>query len=200
MSKDRQPADGRLLGLARIAEWVARRTTSRVLVVLPASLAASNELDSISFAAIHWPDHRKEGEEPSTNTSNLAIWPVVGRPHPCSPGEKLLAKHLARDEQMGGLFSFNVRARTRFGNEPLLDLLWPEGKVVVEVDGYQFHSNRQAFSADRQRDYELTVSGYLVLRLPHDEVIDDVALAVEKIRDLVHFRREHPFSRSHVDP
>jgi very-short-patch-repair endonuclease len=82
--------------------------------------------------------------------------------------------------------------RTRFDTEFLVDLVWADGKVIVEVDGYQYHSNRQAFSADRRRDYELTVSGYLVLRLPHDEVMDDVELALEKIRDMVHFRRLHP--------
>jgi very-short-patch-repair endonuclease len=61
--------------------------------------------------------------------------------------------------------------------------------VIVEVDGYEHHSNRFAFSNDRRRDYELTVSDYLVLRLPHDEVIQDVGIAIEKIRDLVQFRR-----------
>ncbi len=80
-----------------------------------------------------------------------------------------------------------------------MDLLWTAGKVVVEVDGYQHHGHRQAFSADRRRDYELTVSGYLVLRLPHDEVLDDVELAVEKIRDMVRFRQAHPLTERNVE-
>ena len=57
------------------------------------------------------------------------------------------------------------------------------------MDGYNFHSDRRAFSQDRRRDYELLIRGYAVLRLPHDEVIEDVAIAVEKVRDVVHFRR-----------
>jgi very-short-patch-repair endonuclease len=64
--------------------------------------------------------------------------------------------------------------------------------LVVEVDGYYWHSSPSAFSRDRQRDFELAVAGHLVLRLPHDEVIADVENAVEKIRTLVRFRRGSP--------
>ena len=60
--------------------------------------------------------------------------------------------------------------------------------MVVEVDGYRWHSDPQTFRQDRHRDYELVVTGYLVLRLTHDEVMEDPALALEKIRDLVAFR------------
>jgi very-short-patch-repair endonuclease len=80
----------------------------------------------------------------------------------------------------------------------LVDMLWPEGKVVIEVDGYRYHGNRFAFSEDRHRDYELLLSGYLVLRLPHDEVIADVAIALEKIRDVVRFRRKEQPNRGEV--
>ena len=52
-----------------------------------------------------------------------------------------------------------------------------------------FIPTEERFSCDRRRDYELIVSGYLVIRLPQDEVVEDVELAVEKIRDVVLFRR-----------
>jgi very-short-patch-repair endonuclease len=38
---------------------------------------------------------------------------------------------------------------------------------------------------DRHRDYELTLSGYTVLRLTNDEIAQDLEKAIEKIRDLV---------------
>ena len=66
------------------------------------------------------------------------------------------------------------------------------GRVVVEVDGYGWHSSPTAFAADRARDYELTLTGYLVLRLPHDFVVSDPALAAERVRDPVRFRRRRP--------
>jgi very-short-patch-repair endonuclease len=131
-----------------------------------------------------------------TEGTTVGVWPVIGHPHPYSPGEQLLARRLTEDLMLGGLFQFNVPVRTRFDSRFLVDLLWPEGRVVVEVDGYEHHSNRIAFGNDRRRDYELTVSDYLVLRLPHDEVIQDVEITLEKIRDLVQFRRSKGGSTS----
>ena len=97
---------------------------------------------------------------------------------------------MAKDPVLSGLLQFNQTVTSFRGNKYIVDLLWPEGRVVVEVDGYQFHSNRYAFSADRFRDYDLAISGYTVLRLPHDEVMDDVHLAIEKIRDVINFREK----------
>jgi very-short-patch-repair endonuclease len=44
---------------------------------------------------------------------------------------------------------------------------------------------------DRHRDYELTLSGYTVLRLANDEIAQDIGKAVEKIRDIVQLCRGH---------
>ncbi len=46
-----------------------------------------------------------------------------------------------------------------------VDLLWPEQKLIVEFDGFAYHSDRAAFERDRRRDQRLTVAGYRVLRL-----------------------------------
>jgi very-short-patch-repair endonuclease len=58
--------------------------------------------------------------------------------------------------------------RPRF-NEPLLgyvvDALWPEHRLVVEVDGYAYHRHRTAFENDRRRDQELVAAGYRVIRV-----------------------------------
>jgi very-short-patch-repair endonuclease len=52
--------------------------------------------------------------------------------------------------------------------QPLLgyrvDLLWPELKLVVEVDGYQSHGTRGAFERDRRRDAKLQAAGFTVIR------------------------------------
>ena len=64
----------------------------------------------------------------------------------------------------------------------------------MEIDGYRCHSSRSDFANDRQRDYELQLSGYLVLRLTHDSVMADVELAIDKIRDLVKLRTSQPLS------
>jgi len=187
---------GGLLGLARTADWLARETNARLLVVVPDTQAPTSELESIDFEEVRWSPRPERPETVSEPEVNFRICPIIGRPHPFSPGEQLLAKRLANDAMLSGLFQFNIRVTTKNENRYLVDLVWIDGRIVVEVDGYQFHSDRQAFSLDRRRDYELLISGYLVLRLPHDEIIEDAELAVEKIRDVVLFRchREHPES------
>ena len=47
-----EPADERLDGLARTAEWLARTTAAPVAVIVPASLVGNTSLDNISFGAV----------------------------------------------------------------------------------------------------------------------------------------------------
>jgi very-short-patch-repair endonuclease len=195
--QDEKPSGEGLQGLARTSEWLSRETRARVIVVVPESLSSSTELDSINFDAVHLSTGQHPSEPaPNNRQSRVSVFPVIGQPRPFSRGEQLLAKRLARDEMLAGLFQFNIRVTAENDNHYLVDLVWSEGKVIVEVDGYEFHSDRGAFSQDRRRDYELMISGYLVLRLPHDEVVEDVELAVDKIRDMVRFRRASGLPRS----
>jgi len=46
-----------------------------------------------------------------------------------------------------------------------VDALWPEHRLVLEVDGYAAHGHRAAFEYDRRRDQELTAAGYRVIRI-----------------------------------
>jgi very-short-patch-repair endonuclease len=54
-----------------------------------------------------------------------------------------------------------------------VDLLWPEVRLVVEVDGYAFHATRGAFERDRRRDADLQAGGYRVLRLTWTQIADE---------------------------
>lgn len=45
-----------------------------------------------------------------------------------------------------------------------VDALWPDLKLVVETDGYEFHGDRDSFENDRARDATLVAHGYTVLR------------------------------------
>lgn len=52
-----------------------------------------------------------------------------------------------------------------------VDFLWPEQKVVVEVDGYTFHAGARAFERDRERDAILAARGYVVLRVTWRQLV-----------------------------
>ncbi len=116
------------------------------------------------------------------------LWPVLGQPHPNSPGELKLANALMADADLAELFRYNQRVETIYKSYPIVDILWDEGRVVVEIDG-NFHAQPRQYATDRHRDFQLLVTGYLVLRLPHEEVMRDTAHAVEKIRKVVDYRR-----------
>jgi very-short-patch-repair endonuclease len=51
-----------------------------------------------------------------------------------------------------------------------VDFLWREQRLVVETDGYRFHSGRIAFEDDRRRDLHLRTHGLEVMRVSYEQV------------------------------
>lgn len=70
-------------------------------------------------------------------------------------------------------------------NTPLLgyvaDFLWAEHKLVVEVDGYLFHSERAAFERDRRRDQVFAAAGYTVIRVTWAQLSNEHLAVVARI-------------------
>jgi very-short-patch-repair endonuclease len=54
----------------------------------------------------------------------------------------------------------------------LCDFAWPEQRLIVEVDGYRFHRAPTVFRTDRERDAELTIRGWRVLRFAYEHVLE----------------------------
>lgn len=54
-----------------------------------------------------------------------------------------------------------------------VDFLWPQQRLVVEVDGYETHSPRPSFERDRSRDGQLLAAGYRVLRVTWRQLVDE---------------------------
>ena len=81
---------------------------------------------------------------------------------------------------LAGLFEDEVTLQLgALGPMPRVDLLWHDGKIVVEFDGAE-HERDPNYGADRHRDYQLLVAGYLVLRLTNAEVELDLGRALDK--------------------
>lgn len=69
-------------------------------------------------------------------------------------------------------------------------------RLVVEADGYAWHSSREAFERDRERDRELVRRGYVVVRATYRQVFDDLDAVILAILDVVH-RRDHRWRAVH---
>jgi len=50
------------------------------------------------------------------------------------------------------------------------DFYWPRAGLVVEADSYTWHRSPSALNDDRERDVELTLAGYRVLRFTWEQV------------------------------
>jgi hypothetical protein len=50
------------------------------------------------------------------------------------------------------------------------DFFWPTCRLVVEADSYRWHRSPSALNDDRERDVELTLAGYRVLRFTYEQV------------------------------
>jgi very-short-patch-repair endonuclease len=54
-----------------------------------------------------------------------------------------------------------------------VDFCWAEQRLIVEVDGFQFHGHRSAFERDRKKDQLLTAAGYTVIRVTWRQLRDE---------------------------
>jgi hypothetical protein len=165
--------------LERAIQWFERHAKVAVERILPGPPAPAPEVFKSILAA----------DQPVSPGWSFSMATLAGQPHPASPGEQRLHARLEADPELRGLFVYNLTVESRSGRKYCVDLLQPELRCIVEVDGYRHHHSRPMFFSDRHRDYELLVSGYFTLRIDHDEVMRDLESAVGKIRDLVHYRR-----------
>ena len=46
-----------------------------------------------------------------------------------------------------------------------VDLVWPDRRLILEVDSFRFHSDREAWDRDRERRNALTALGWVVLHV-----------------------------------
>ena len=52
----------------------------------------------------------------------------------------------------------------------LVDAYWPEANLVVELDGYEFHCDREAFERDRRKVAKLRLASREVISLTYEQV------------------------------
>ena len=78
---------------------------------------------------------------------------------------------LTRSEAESKFLELVRRARLRLPETNIVvegyevDCLWRRERLIVEIDGFAFHSSTASFEQDRRRDAALTAAGYRVVRV-----------------------------------
>ncbi len=54
-----------------------------------------------------------------------------------------------------------------------VDCLWPEARLIGELDGFNSHGTKRAFRKDRRRDRRLGAHGFHVVRITEDQIRDE---------------------------
>ena len=68
----------------------------------------------------------------------------------------------------------------------------PEINIVVECDGYDYHSGKEKFTTDRKRDRVLKASGYDVLRFSGSEIFKEPMNVATELASYLWDRIESP--------
>jgi very-short-patch-repair endonuclease len=111
-----------------------------------------------------------------------------GAPHPRSAAEAALEAVLATQRWSHGRFWNQTYQSHVLRNPVRLDLFWPAERFVVEIDGPE-HCRPEQFESDRQRDVQLQLDGYAVLRFTNARVRHDVNAVVWQIGKFIEDRR-----------
>lgn len=65
-----------------------------------------------------------------------------------------------------------------------------EIRIAVELDGFEFHGTREAFSYDRLRQNDLQASGWTILRFSYDSIRNETVRCVEQLQAVLRLDRQ----------
>jgi very-short-patch-repair endonuclease len=88
-----------------------------------------------------------------------------------------------------GLPTPNVNARVA-GYE--VDALFAAHKVIVELDGYEYHRGRRSFERDRERDAALLAAGYVTIRITWERLTTQPEREAARLRQILTSRTLTP--------
>ena len=71
-----------------------------------------------------------------------------------------------------------------------IDVLYPRERVIVEVDGYEFHSDRDSFERDRKRDVVMLAADVVTVRLTKDRMEQEPEEEAGRLRTILAARRK----------
>jgi hypothetical protein len=121
---------------------------------------------------------QQPGHAPGTRRLR-ALARLVGAGTVDSSAELELLRALAKAGIPAPTLQFVVKHNGRFVAR--VDGAWPELQVVIEIDGYRYHSDPRTFVNDRIRQNALVDAGYTVLRTTPAEIRDDATCLCQTV-------------------
>jgi hypothetical protein len=95
------------------------------------------------------------------------------------PGESDLEMRFVRGLVAAGLPEPVLQHRITLGKRRCrIDLSYPESKIAIEVDSWEYHGTRSAFDDDRARANDLVVAGWRVFRFTSTMTNEQAAATV----------------------
>jgi len=100
-----------------------------------------------------------------------------------SASEAFLYQRLETLKETAGHFMLNAKLPIPFDGwgQMEVDLLWPQGRVAIELDGMQHLATTEAYRRDRRKDLLLQENGYLVMRF----LVEDLGKHLDLILDTI---------------
>jgi hypothetical protein len=71
-----------------------------------------------------------------------------------------------------------------------VDALFPDEKVIVELDGWDFHSSRESFESDRERDASTLAAGCVTVRVTWERMTERAAREATRLHAILNQRRD----------
>lgn len=109
-------------------------------------------------------------------------------------GAELRFHELLRSAGLAG-WTAGAQVRDAHGLVGVVDVLFAEAMIVVEIDGFRAHISTGAFERDRRRQNRLVMAGYLVLRFTWEDLNRRPGVVLAQIRDALRARGATPTKR-----
>jgi very-short-patch-repair endonuclease len=165
---------------ATVVKGIPVTTIPRTLVDLAAELAEDDLARACHEAGV------RHGVAP------MAVLAVLAR-RPNSPGAGKLRRIIEGDvhvtlSKLESRFLKLLRAErlplpltNRLAGGRRVDCRWPDERLTVELDGYQFHNSRHAWEQDRRREREARARGDEFRRYTYGDVFEHPTLMLREL-------------------
>ena len=160
-------------------------TTIDCLLWLPEESGRALMTDGLRQRLLTVEEVRRELARTGQRHGLARAWSVLGdvRDAPYSEAEVRVHRVL-REAGIHG-WRANVGVHDAEGLIGVVDLLFDEAALVIEIDGRAYHSDDVAFQRDRRRQNRLVRAGYTVLRFTWDDIVNRPTDVVRLVRQML---------------